>query len=342
MLSVIIPVYNTEEYLEECIDSVINQSLSEIEIILVDDETPDKAGAICDRYAQKYNNITVIHKKNEGLGFARNSGLEIVKGEYIAFLDSDDKVNYDYYELLVNKCRSVDADICIAKGFYKFFKNDYQEFDYLQDVAVIENKEIMTYIPRLISKKIDADDGIWGSVCFSIYKKDFIKRNKLRFVSERFLVSEDIWFSIDAFSCANRIVLSDISGYCYRYNGLSLSRAYRDSRFEQIKNFVIKLEKKCEEIKLDDYKERIAMYYWVNFEKCVNQEVQFKPRKQALGKLLEMCNDSVCREYMGLLACSKRFHGMHSMLCILLHKRRILLCYELLKVFNTVKRIIKI
>ena len=99
-VSVIIPIYNTEKYLVRCMDSVLGQTLKDIEIILVDDQSPDNAPAQCDKYVKMDSRVRVIHKKNGGLGLARNSGLEIATGEYVAFLDSDDYVDKRMYELL--------------------------------------------------------------------------------------------------------------------------------------------------------------------------------------------------------------------------------------------------
>jgi glycosyltransferase involved in cell wall biosynthesis len=97
-VSIIVPVYNVEKYLDRCLTSLINQTLKDIEIILVDDESPDNCPAICDNYAQKDPRIKVIHKKNQGLGMACNSGMENATGEYIAFCDSDDYVDNCMYE----------------------------------------------------------------------------------------------------------------------------------------------------------------------------------------------------------------------------------------------------
>ena len=99
-VSIIVPIYNVEKYLHQCVNSLLNQILKDIEIILVDDESPDNCPAMCDEYAKQDSRIKVIHKKNEGLGYARNSGLEIATGEYIAFVDSDDYVELDAYQKL--------------------------------------------------------------------------------------------------------------------------------------------------------------------------------------------------------------------------------------------------
>ena len=102
LISIIVPVYNVEEYLPACLDSIINQTYTEIEIILVDDGSTDSSGEICDRYAKIDERVKVIHKSNGGLSDSRNVGIQVAKGEYIGFVDSDDYVEFDMYETLFN------------------------------------------------------------------------------------------------------------------------------------------------------------------------------------------------------------------------------------------------
>ena len=101
-ISIIVPIYNVEKYLDRCIQSLLHQTLKDIEIILVDDGSPDRCSQMCDEYAKIDSRIKVIHKKNAGLGYARNSGIEIASGEYIAFVDSDDYVDVKTYESYYN------------------------------------------------------------------------------------------------------------------------------------------------------------------------------------------------------------------------------------------------
>lgn len=117
LVSVIIPVYNTEKYLRKCVDSVRNQTYQNLEIWLVDDGSTDSSGAICDEYAQKDSRIYVIHKENAGQGMARNAALDRCTGKYIAFVDSDDWIELSYVEKLVFEIERADADICIC-GYY--------------------------------------------------------------------------------------------------------------------------------------------------------------------------------------------------------------------------------
>lgn len=116
LLSIIVPVYNVEEYLKRCLDSVINQSYKNLEIILVDDGSTDSSGSICDEYAARDNRIRVIHKSNGGLSDARNAGLEICRGEYIGFVDSDDYIELDMYEVLYKFAIVHRLDVCMCSS----------------------------------------------------------------------------------------------------------------------------------------------------------------------------------------------------------------------------------
>lgn len=100
-VSIILPIYNVEKYLKRCMDSLLGQTLKDIEIVMVDDESPDHCPQLCEEYKAKYPNVKVVHKKNGGLGFARNSGLEVCEGEYVAFIDSDDFVDVHMFETFI-------------------------------------------------------------------------------------------------------------------------------------------------------------------------------------------------------------------------------------------------
>lgn len=120
LISIIIPIYRVEQYLRRCLDSVVNQTYANLDIILVDDGSPDNCPQICDDYAAKDNRITVIHKKNGGLSDARNAGLDICKGKFISFVDSDDWIDTNYVKVLFDLLTETNTDIAIAN----FFKTD--------------------------------------------------------------------------------------------------------------------------------------------------------------------------------------------------------------------------
>lgn len=124
-VSIIVPVYNVEKYIDRCLNSLVNQTLKEIEIIIVNDNTPDNSMKICEEYAKRDNRIKIYNKEqNEGLGLTRNYGIKKANGEYIAFVDSDDYVDNDFYEKLYNKIIKTNSDICFAEYKRYTSKND--------------------------------------------------------------------------------------------------------------------------------------------------------------------------------------------------------------------------
>ncbi len=144
VLSVIVPVYNVEEYLAECLDSIINQTYKDIEIIVVDDGSTDNSGLICNEYAAKYDKITVYHKQNGGLSSARNYGIERANGKYLSFIDSDDFIDKDMFYILMNLATINDADIVMC-GYIKYTSkeiNEHQKF-LEKDTTVYKNQEVL-------------------------------------------------------------------------------------------------------------------------------------------------------------------------------------------------------
>ena len=117
-VSIVVPIYNVEKYLEQCIDSIINQTLKDIEIILVDDGSPDNCPQICDDYAKKDSRIKVVHKKNGGLSSARNAGIEVATGDYIGFVDSDDYIELDMYEKMYSIAIENNVDF-VMSDYYR-------------------------------------------------------------------------------------------------------------------------------------------------------------------------------------------------------------------------------
>lgn len=140
LISVIVPIYNVEKYLGRCIESIVNQTYKNIEIILVDDGSPDNCPEICDNWEKKDERIKVIHKENGGLSDARNAGLEIASGDYISFIDSDDYISLDFFETLLETMISENSDIveCSVVKFYE--KNNFD--DYYDDLSVCSFNKI--------------------------------------------------------------------------------------------------------------------------------------------------------------------------------------------------------
>lgn len=165
-VSVIIPVYNVEQYVEKSIESVLNQSMKDIEIILVDDGSTDRSGEICDRYEKKDERIVVIHKKNGGLSSARNVGVKAAEGDYIGFIDSDDFVEPLMYETLYRMAERDSADVAIC-GVYDVYKNGKVAQCDSREKFVCNQEEMFGHI--LLGEKIS------GTVCNKLIRKEIAK-----------------------------------------------------------------------------------------------------------------------------------------------------------------------
>lgn len=168
LISIIVPIYKVEPYLKRCLDSIVNQTYTNLEIILVDDGSPDNCPAICDEYAAKDKRIVVIHKENGGLSDARNAGLDICKGEYISFVDSDDWVDLSYIEVLISLQKKYTADITIAEHDLIAPKTFYKKETFQYKEEIFNNKE---GLKQLFSSNNPTYTVAWGK----LYKKDLLK-----------------------------------------------------------------------------------------------------------------------------------------------------------------------
>lgn len=219
-LSIIIPVYNTGNYLHKCIKSVLSQKLSDFELILVDDGSKDESGAICDEYAKQDNRIKVIHKENEGVSITRNRGIEIAEGEYIGFVDSDDWIEEDMYETLYNLAVSKECEIvmCDAVTKYDDKPDEKDTITRLCGGELLRKKDIR---PELLREMA-------GSAWRCIYKRDMLINNKITF-PENIPLSEDRMFNILAFGYANGIYYTKTPFYNrYMREGSAVSKYYPD------------------------------------------------------------------------------------------------------------------
>ena len=250
LISVIVPIYNVEKYLRQCLDSILAQTYKELEVIMVDDGSPDNCGAICDEYAAKYGNFIAVHKENAGLGMARNTGLEYVTGEYVMFLDSDDYIDPDLIETLYKTVVKRNVDMCksgcrrVKDNGYIFATKSYKD-EFFVGKDVLEK-----LMPRFIGSLPDKKDSYEVSVWASLYKTDIVKKYNILFPSERNpeTTSEDIFFNIDYMRHAKRACVVSSIGYNYRANMGTLSKKYNSNAAEVYFLFYKNLEKKLLEI----------------------------------------------------------------------------------------------
>lgn len=288
-ISIIIPVYNTEKYLKRTIESVLNQTIKDIEIILVDDKTPDNAGRICDEYAKANKNIRVIHKeKNEGLGMARNTGMNIANGEYIAFLDSDDTVDSKFYEKLYNSAQKYNSDI--AMGQIKFLVGEKEVEKNNLDKEKYEGNEIINIILRRYFG--NSKENITPSATRAIYKRMLLEKYKIKFCSEREFRSEDLIFQIDIIPKCKIISYDKSAIYFYNNENMSsLTRKYDETRFKRDKILAEEVDRKLKEINLyEKMKDGTTWIFIGNVRVCIKQEKN-NNKETAIENIKNICND---------------------------------------------------
>lgn len=232
-LSFVIPVYNVEKYLKECINSILNQCDETCEIILVDDGSTDSSGLICDEYKDRNNDIKVIHTKNGGPSKARNIGLSYANGKYVFFVDSDDRVSDGAVKQILTWIDEENSDICFMDAV-KFYPNGSEET--LGDN--IEHKYVYQKNKNEVIKYISSRPKFSGSACTKLFKRQFLIKNNLNFPTDR-IVAEDLTFCLDALLHAETFDALEFSCYQYRQNREgSTTNSFPEKQFWGLAKFI--------------------------------------------------------------------------------------------------------
>ncbi len=240
-ISIVVPVYNVERYIDRCVQSLLNQSLKDIEIILVDDQSPDNCPKLCDEYATMDPRVKVVHKKNEGLGFARNSGLKVATGDYITFCDSDDCVEYNTYEFCTKIADEHKLDV-VRFNCDRFSNNvplnTYSpSYELCTDLDIMHQYAISTWGPIINIDDETSKLANIGSSCMGVYRRSFLIDNELVFKSERDVLSEDYEFNYNVYMHAKRIALTGNTFYHYFVNPSSLTTATKVNQVDRAIEF---------------------------------------------------------------------------------------------------------
>ena len=252
LVTVVLPIYNVEKYLDRCMESIVNQTWRNLEIIMVDDGSPDKCPEMCDKWAKKDGRIRVIHKQNQGQGIARNDAIEIARGEYICFVDSDDYLSVETIEKSCILAQKENADL-IVFGFNTVDKNGNVTKSF-QPCAVPESYNGNSVTDDFLPEYIAPDPHKKGlrkfymSSCFSLYSMQLIRNSGWRFVSERTIISEDVYSLIRLMPHVKKVSVLPKALYCYCENSESFSRYYKAGRYEKIKHFYIECIKLCNDL----------------------------------------------------------------------------------------------
>ena len=302
LVSVVIPVYKVEPYLARCVDSVLDQTLQDLQIILVDDGSPDNCPQLCDAYAKQDSRIQVIHKENGGLASARNAGMAVATGKWLFFLDSDDWLELDGLESLVAVGEEHHVDVvryrairsgwpgmeahapCMVEPVRELQHGCYNRRQILQEVY-----------PRLITTpqlSMGAVVGAWGS----LYNLDFLNRNNLRFYEE-VKFSEDLVFSARVVRAANSFFFVDTPGvYHYFYNPNSISKSFRAGRWDSCKSLIHTCQRDFADDPDFDFTGQLHCLRWFCIMLALNERRHLKTYAERLRYCREILRDPVVRE----------------------------------------------
>ena len=278
LVSIIIPVYKAEEYLEECVNSVLNQTYKNIELLLIDDGSPDNSGKLCDAIAERDNRVKVFHKENGGTHTARNLGIEKSSGEYLMFMDPDDWLDLGTIEILVDKINHENLDV-VRFNFVKEFGNSStkKENTFLKETVYRgeECKEICRQSVGLIFEELGHPENLnfLASVCFNAYRKSKIVENNISFYSIRELGTfSDGLFNIEFYMHSESFLFVDKGFYHYRKtNTGSATSNYRERFLEKQNLLFSKIRDLIEDCDVENialaYTNRIAIG---TMELCLN------------------------------------------------------------------------
>lgn len=267
-ISIIVPVYNVEMYLTRCINSIINQTYKNIELLLIDDGSTDLSGNICDEYSRKDKRIKVVHCKNQGVSEARNKGLEMASGEWIGFVDPDDWIDKDMYESLYKMVKLYNADISVCahrkvNTFGKYIMNKKDD-----EYELLDNKMSMKYML--------VDNLYCGAVWNKLYKKSILINNKFK---KNMIIGEDVLFN---FNLLYNTKINTIYNKNPKYNYF-----YRDNSVMNNKNFDRKI--------LSQLEVRKEIYNLIKDDNKYSffiKEYKYKYFRVLINLLLKVCQEN--------------------------------------------------
>ena len=316
-VTVVIPIYNVEEYLPRCILSVVNQTYKNLEIILVDDGSLDRCPDICEEWKQKDSRIKVIHKANAGLGMARNTGIDNATGEYIFFFDSDDYVADNIVEKCVKNVCSNNSDAVLFGYFNVYSNGKIENTNMTTPKLVFEGSEILS---ELLPGMYTYTFGFGISSCVKMYRLESFKENNIRFKSEREIISEDAYFALEYYPTIKKVSVLNENLYYYCKRDTSLSREYKKDRQEKNDHFIQQSLLYIEEKKLPSCVRnhiiaRYQMYTIVAIRQLAASNLSAKDQKSALMNILK----------------SKTLHSTLTFEVLKLHKVSIKILFLLLK-----------
>lgn len=336
-ISVIVPVYGVEKVLNRCVDSILQQTYDNLEIILVDDGSPDQSPALCDAFAREHENIVVIHKKNGGLTSAWKEGVRHASGDLVGFVDSDDWIDPDMYEKLYAALVQQDADMAMAGLVF-----DYEDPNYpprretnRMDMSVYDRRELESLFPVLLNDGSFIGRTIQPSRVTKLFRKKLVEKN-LPLWDDRVNVGEDLQMVFATVLDARKIcAIPDYYPYHYWYNMSSMTGKYDPDYLEKIKFTRERLETISDEKGVYDFRDQIRNDFLSLAIMAVKNEI-WRNHRDSIGRVLKnvrsMCQDEQVQEALANHTMNRI--GLSVKIYIFMMKHRLAFpCYLVTKLF---------
>jgi len=333
-LSVIVPIYNAESYLQNCLDTIVNQTYQNKEIILVDDGSKDSSSKICDDYCVKYSFVKCIHKKNEGVMAARNDGIDVATGDYIALSDADDALDLDMYEILIKFIEETGSDVaaCSFQSEYKKKFSVIHSHKETPPVTIYQNKK--DSLTAILQKP--QEDCLAGFVWNKVFTRKAV--GTVRFRSD-VAITDDLMFTWDTFSeNVNRACFINLPMYHYRYLFSSITK--NSSIITQIKalNAWNNIIRDCKENNLTGCYQYLGESFIVwNLKICEKMIFWEKPNMESY--LLAKNNIEKYRTYIPLLANRHKKLAKATLISWKQYRKTAIFYYEEKKMYMKLKNI---
>lgn len=292
LISIIVPVYNSEKFLGRCINSICNQTYNNLEIILVNDGSIDNSPSICNEFANTDKRIKIIHKENGGAASARNTGIEVATGDYIAFIDSDDYVESNMYEEMMKINYAYNCDLVMCDCFKEnstsknIFTHNIRAGYYNKNMLVNEY-----YHTLLMTNSVDYPPSISNWVI--LFKKELIVLNSLRY-KEGMRFSEDLLFGSQAVYYANSLYyMKEQCFYHYIMNDSSVTHTYYENKWDLMKQLYFSIKEFFYQIKEYDFKRQVDLSLLYIVYHCIgNIKESNHSKKDKKEKILDILNDN--------------------------------------------------
>ena len=325
--SVIIPVYNVENYLHRCINSILVQEYTDLEILLIDNGSTDSSGSICDTYASEYSNISAYHIENHGVGSARNFGLAKAQGEFICFVDADDYLVGNLFSNMENQLDS-ELDLLVF-SYYNSLEKNLSETTRSAKILPIEGKKDRNQFIALFTELFLSD--MMYTVWNKIYRREFLEEHRIMF--EQYELGEDVRFNLNVFECVHTISFSKTCYYVYvsgrtdsamgQYNPYRMS--YQLEELEKVDQLMTGWDIHDDQF-IDQIKARILMS---NIQNISNQKMSLSKKRHYVEVL--------CRNQEMIALLKKATSPLHPLVRRLLHFRMYLTVIFLKKLQTLIK-----